>query len=143
MYFRISRLRVSPLVALLAALAAFGTLSPTDASAMCDVIPSSVTTYPSTLGEASTPFAAPGEIVTISRDVAVFSETLGLNSVEIRFTPEGGPQTIGSRTCEQARLPPNEALNQKWNSVVQRVAVPFWHQPFQARPNPAALFHAG
>lgn len=40
-------------------------------------------------------------------------------------------------------LPPNKALNRTWNSSVQIIAVLFWHQAFQARRRPVALFHAG
>jgi hypothetical protein len=42
-----------------------------------------------------------------------------------------------------SQSPYNMALNRTWNSAVQMPAVPFWPQLFQARPNPAALCHAG
>ncbi len=41
------------------------------------------------------------------------------------------------------RSAPNQALNRTWNRAVRMTAVTFWNQPSQARPSPAALFHAG
>src|SRR5438132_9836598 len=63
---------ISIQVKLLALMALAATLwpAPRAAHAVCNLIPSATTTFRSTLGSASRPFAAPGEFVEIGVDTA-------------------------------------------------------------------------
>jgi len=61
--------------------------------AVCNVIPAADRRFPSTLGEVSTPFAGPGNLVTVRRDADVFAADPAANHITITFVPRGGPQT--------------------------------------------------
>jgi pimeloyl-ACP methyl ester carboxylesterase len=50
---------------------------------------------------------------------------------------------LGARTQPELPIAAFAPVTGTWNSTVRITAVPFWHQPFQARQSPAALFHAG
>ena len=80
--------RASCLTILLIALAKAGT-----AQGACNVIPASDRTFPSTLGDVSTPFAQPGQEVTVQRDSNVFAQDPAQNLVTLEFHPPSGPTT--------------------------------------------------
>jgi hypothetical protein len=63
------------------------------AEAACNVIPSAERSFASTLGSVSTPFAQPGQVVTLRREIAAFAEEATLNEVTVRFRPPSGPET--------------------------------------------------
>jgi hypothetical protein len=63
------------------------------AEAACNVIPSAARSFSSTLGSVSTPFAQPGQVLTIRREIPAFAEQGGLNEVTVHFRPPGGPET--------------------------------------------------
>src|SRR5262249_41184155 len=59
----------------------------------CNVIPASDRSFPSTLGDVSTPFAQPGQEVTIQRESNVFAQDPAQNLVTLEFHPAAGPPT--------------------------------------------------
>ena len=63
------------------------------AEAACNVIPSAERSFRSTLGSVSTPFAQPGQVLTVRREIPVFGTEARFNQVTIRFRPPGGPDT--------------------------------------------------
>ncbi len=50
---------------------------------------------------------------------------------------------VRARSLANRKRPLYNPSNRMWNSVVRMIAVPFRYQPFQARQDPAGLFHAG
>jgi hypothetical protein len=64
-----------------------------DAIASCNAVPSAERTFPSTLGAASTPFARPGDTVTIRREAPVFARDPAGNGITVRFESARGPAT--------------------------------------------------
>jgi hypothetical protein len=69
--------------------------------ACCNVIPAADRRFPSTLGEVTTPFARPCDIVTLRRDVDAFAPDPAANEITITFVSGGGVRTT---------LPPVPAL---------------------------------
>ena len=57
--------------------------------AVCNLIPASERTFPSTLGSVTTPFASPGDVVTLQRDELAFAAEPGVNEITIRFEQSG------------------------------------------------------
>jgi len=55
----------------------------------CNLIPASERTFPSTLGSVTTPFASPGDVVTLQRDEPVFAADPVVNEITIRFEQSG------------------------------------------------------
>ena len=55
----------------------------------CNLIPASERTFPSTLGSVTTPFAGPGDVVTLQRDEPVFAADPVVNEITIRFEQSG------------------------------------------------------
>lgn len=74
----------------------------------CNVIPAAEQPFASTLGEVSSPFAGPGDVLTVRRESAVFSQSPSANQVTVRFTPAGGPQTVISNAVV---LPPEDGTD--------------------------------
>src|SRR5882724_9902187 len=85
--------KISPYCAIVVWLAALEGPAATAADAACNVIPPAERTFPSTLGEVTTPFAAPGQTVTVRREAPVFSANPGGNIVTLHFQPVGGTET--------------------------------------------------
>lgn len=79
---------------LVAAIAGLTTASHRFAEAACNVIPSAERNFASTLGSVSTPFAQPGQVVTVRRESTAFAEDTALNEVTVRFRPPAGPETV-------------------------------------------------
>src|SRR5439155_3967 len=77
----------------LAGLAVLATLHPARVDASCNVIPAADRRFPSTLGEVTTPFARPGDTVTVRRETDAFAADPGANHITITFVPRGGPRT--------------------------------------------------
>src|SRR2546422_1679176 len=85
---------------------------PAPARAVCNLIPAEVKTFPSTLGEVTTPFgfpcprgreldcAAEGQVVTVRREAMVFAKDPSANKVTVQFRPPDGP------VVEARALPP-------------------------------------
>src|SRR5437016_2049022 len=73
----------------LALAALIGRASP-PAYAVCNLIPASERNFPSTLGTVTTPFASPGDPVTVLRDESVFDADPSANHISIRFQPPDG-----------------------------------------------------
>ena len=69
------------------------TLHPARVDASCNVIPAADRRFPSTLGEVTTPFARPGDTVTVRRETDAFAADPGANHITITFVPRGGPRT--------------------------------------------------
>src|SRR5437899_9270755 len=57
--------------------------------AVCNLIPASERTFPSTLGSVTTPFASPGDVVTLQREVPAFAADPTANEISIRFEQSG------------------------------------------------------
>jgi hypothetical protein len=69
------------------------------AQAGCNVIPTTSRSFTSTIGEVSTPFGRPGQMVTVRRrDTPAFATDLASNSITLEFLPPGGPTTTVSVT---------------------------------------------
>jgi hypothetical protein len=90
---------VLPIVSVVLLLAPFGR----SAWAACNVIPSAQRTFTSTLGTVEQPFAQPGQVVTVARDDAVFSDDPSENRVVVRFVP---PRGARRRVADVTVLPP-------------------------------------
>jgi hypothetical protein len=81
-------------------------LPPRVALATCNAIPAPERVFAAQLGAVSTPFAQPGQEVTVRRlDAAAFSAAPTDNQISLRFTPAGGP-TTRLVVADALKLPP-------------------------------------
>src|SRR5207247_5554389 len=71
-------------------------VTPRPASASCDLVPSSERRFPSTLGAVTTPFASPGDVVTVLREGPVFDADPAANQISVRSKSPGGPVATAS-----------------------------------------------
>ena len=80
---------------ILVGLSALMALRPAAVRAACNVIPAAERTFVGTLGEVSTPFARPGDPVTVRRAADVFATPVTDNHVTVTFTvPDSAPVVV-------------------------------------------------
>src|SRR5438094_460304 len=78
----------------LAALAALAALRPAAVHASCNVIPAAERVFVATLGEVSTPFARPGDPVTVKRAADVFATPVTDNHITVTFSVPGSAPVV-------------------------------------------------
>jgi cysteine-rich repeat protein len=122
------RSSVLRLIAFALAVASSG-LEPPAAHAACNIIPAALTTFRSTLGSASRPFATPGEFVELTLDPLChraspgFLRESGDQVVTVVFKPPSGPRSVVVLAKSCAALEPARSACESRTDVDRAVCI--------------------